>query len=82
MKMLMILGGLLGFGIGISLGLIQHSDWSSMLWRSAIAAYGAGLLMRWWGGVWMRGLKEVGEERIVAAARARDEAERARKTKS
>jgi len=82
MKMLMILGGLLGFGIGISLGLARQSDWASMLWRSALAAYGAGLLMRWWGGVWVRGLKEVGEERIAAAIEARAEAERARKSKS
>lgn len=70
MKPLMILGGLLGFGIGVSVGLLQQSDWPSILWRSAVAAYGAGMLMRWWGQIWMQGLKEVGEERI-AAARAR-----------
>lgn len=80
MKMLMILGGFLGFGIGISLGLARQSDWASMLWRSALAAYGAGLLMRWWGGVWMRSLKEVGEERLAAAVEARAEVQRARKT--
>ncbi len=82
MKMLMILGGLLGFGIGISLGLARQSDWASMLWRSALAAYGAGLLMRWWGGVWMRSLKEVGEERLAAAIEMRAAAERVRKSKS
>lgn len=76
MKSLMILGGLLGFGISVSFGLLQHGDWSSILWRSALVAYGAGWLMRWWGRVWMQGLKEVGEERL-AAARAREaEAER------
>ncbi len=82
MKMLMILGGLLGFGIGISLGLARHSDWASILWRSALAAYGAGLLMRWWGGVWMRSLKEVGEERLAAAIDSRVAAEQARKSKA
>lgn len=82
MKMLMILGGLLGFGIGISLGLVRQSDWTSMLWRSALAAYGAGLLMRWWGSIWMRGLREVGEERLVAAAQREAEAEQARQSKS
>lgn len=71
MKSLMLLGGFLGFGIGVSFGLLQQSDWSSILWRSAVAAYGAGWLMRWWGGVWLQGLKEVGEERL-AAARARE----------
>ncbi len=76
MKSLMILGGLLGFGISVSFGLLRQSDWSSILWRSAVAAYGAGWLMRWWGRIWLQGLREVGEERL-AAARAREiEAER------
>ena len=70
MKSLMMLGGLLGFGMGVSVGWLQHSDWSATLWRSAVAAYGAGWLMRWWGQVWLQGLKEVGEEQL-AAARAR-----------
>jgi hypothetical protein len=76
MKSLMILGGLLGFGIGVSFGLLQHGDWSSILWRSAFAAYGAGWLMRWWGRVWLQGLKEVGEERMAASRARAAEAER------
>lgn len=76
MKPLMILGGLLGFGIGVSVGLVQQSDWPSILWRSALAAYGAGMLMRWWGGVWLKGLNEVGEERLAAARARAAEAER------
>lgn len=76
MKSLMILGGLLGFGIGVSFGLLRQNDWSSILWRSAVAAYGAGWLMRWWGRVWLQGLKEVGEERLAAARAKAVEAER------
>lgn len=76
MKSLMILGGLLGFGIGVSIGLLQHSDWSSILWRSAVVAYGTGWLMRWWGQVWLQGLREVGEERLAAARARATEAER------
>ncbi len=76
MKSLMILGGLLGFGIGVSIGLLQHSDWSSILWRSAVVAYGTGWLMRWWGQVWLQGLKEVGEERLAVARAKATEAER------
>jgi hypothetical protein len=49
MKSLMILGGLLGFGTSVSFGLLQQSDWPSILWRSTVAAYGAGWLLRWWG---------------------------------
>jgi len=76
MKSLMILGGLLGFGFSVSFGLLQQSDWSSILWRSAVAAYGAGWLMRWWGRVWLQGLREVGEERLAAARAQEIEAER------
>ena len=76
MKSLMILGGLLGFGIGVSIGLLQHSDWPSILWRSAVVAYGTGWLMRWWGQVWLQGLREVGEERLAAARARATEAER------
>lgn len=76
MKSLMILGGLLGFGIGVSIGLLQHSDWPAILWRSAVVAYGTGWLMRWWGQVWLQGLKEVGEERLAAARARATEAER------
>lgn len=76
MKSLMILGGLVGFGIGVSVGLLQHGNWSSILWHAAVAAYGAGWLMRWWGRVWLQGLKEVGEERLAAARAKAAEAER------
>jgi hypothetical protein len=76
MKSLMILGGLLGFGTSVSFGLLQQSDWPSILWRSTVAAYGAGWLLRWWGRVWLQGLREVGEERLAAARARAAEAER------
>ena len=78
MKMLMITGGLLGFVISLTIGVVRHSDWSSILWRSAVSAYAAGMLLRWWGKIWIHSLKEVGEQRL-AAARAKAEADRARK---
>ena len=52
MKKLMIMGGLLGFLIGITVGLAQNSSWPSILWRSRAAALAAGFLLRWWGSVW------------------------------
>lgn len=71
----MMLGGLIGFGIGIFFGLLQESSWASIFWQAAVAAYIAGLLMRWWGRVWLTCLKEVQLEQRTAAlaARARTE---------
>ena len=66
MKLLMILGGLVGFVIGITFGIAQESPWPSVIWRASIGAYLAGMLMRWWGRVWVRGLQEAHHERLAA----------------
>jgi hypothetical protein len=58
MKKLTTLGGLLGFLIGTGFGLMQEVEWSSIVWRASISAAAAGLLFRWWGGLWIRGLRE------------------------
>ena len=63
MRMMMIIGGLSGFTIGISFGLAASSAWHLILWRSSLAALGAGLLLRWWGQVWTRSLQEADLER-------------------
>jgi hypothetical protein len=67
MKLLMLLGGLIGFLIGIFFGVVQESRWPSVLWRASIAAYAAGLLMRWWGRVWVKSLHESYHERLTTA---------------
>ena len=69
MKLLMILGGLIGFLIGISFGLVQESSWPSVFWRASIAAYASGFLMRWWGKVWVQGLQAAYQERRTAQAK-------------
>lgn len=70
MKLLMILGGLIGFLIGITFGLVQESSWPSIFWRASIAAYASGFLMRWWGKVWVQGLQTAHRERQLAQAKA------------
>ena len=80
MKKLMITGGFLGFLIGTSVGLAQHSSWSSILWRASVAAVAAGFLMRWWGQVWMNGLAEAYQEKL-AAAEAHEETKRPEKSR-
>jgi hypothetical protein len=65
----MILGGLLGFLLSLSIGLAQDSAWPNMLWRASVAAFAGGLLLRWWGGVWMKSLRQAQRDRRYAADR-------------
>jgi hypothetical protein len=58
MKKLMIMGGLTGFLIGFGAGLINDVSWPALFLRSSVAAFAAGVLMRWWGRLWIRGLQE------------------------
>ncbi len=68
MKRMMIMGGFLGFGLGMALGLMQGSTWSVIFWRASVAACLAGLLMRWWGRVWLHNLEAAYLDQAAAAA--------------
>jgi hypothetical protein len=59
MKALLLIGGLLGFGIGLTFSWVQESAWPSCLWHACLAAYLAGLLLRWWGRAWRKNLENV-----------------------
>jgi hypothetical protein len=56
MKALLLIGGLLGFGIGLIFSWAQESAWPSCLWHGCLAAYFGGLLLRWWGRAWRKNL--------------------------
>jgi hypothetical protein len=73
MKLLMILGGCIGFAVGVSFSWASQSGWPSVLWRAGVAAYLGGLLMRWWGRMWVKCLREVLLERQAAAIRAEEQ---------
>ena len=64
MRIWMILGGLIGFIIGISFGLAQGSAWPSVIWRASIAMFLAGVVFRWWGRLWIRSLQQAHRERL------------------
>lgn len=66
MKKLMIIGGLIGFLIGIVFGLVQGVPWPSLFWRASVATFAAGLLLRWWGRVWIRSLQESYAHRLAS----------------
>ncbi len=63
MKLMMILGGLLGFLIGLGFGLAQQSAWPGAIWRASAAALAAGILSRWWGKLWIRSLEQARRHR-------------------
>jgi hypothetical protein len=67
MKAMMLVGGLLGFLIGMGFALAQESEWPSALWRASIGAYLAGLLMRWWGRVWVNSIRQMQTEKMAEA---------------
>jgi hypothetical protein len=66
MKLIMVLGGLIGFAIGLGFSWAQGSSWPSVLWRAAIAALLAGILLRWWGRLWLKCLQSSHRERQAA----------------
>jgi L-asparagine transporter-like permease len=70
MKRLMLTGAMIGFGIGIGFSWAQQGAGPSSLWRACVAACLAGWLMRWWGRVWLQGLRQVCDQRQAEALRA------------
>ena len=58
MKKMMIMGGLLGFGLGVVTGLVKEVAWPALFLRACVCALLAGWLFRWWGRVWIGGLKD------------------------
>ena len=57
MKALLLIGGLLGFGIGLVFSWAQESSWPTSLWHACLAAYLTSLLFRWWGRAWRKNLE-------------------------
>ena len=71
MKLIIVLGRLIGFAIGLGLSWAQGSPWPATLWRAAIATLAAGILLRWWGRLWIRCLQQSHRQR-QAALKKRD----------
>ena len=70
MKLFMILGGLIGFAMGLLPGLVQENAWAGVFWRASVAALVMGVLFRWWGRIWIRNLVAAHRERQAAAMKA------------
>jgi hypothetical protein len=67
MKSLLVIGGLLGFLIGLIFSWAEESAWPSCIWHACLAAYLTGLMMRWWGAAWRKNLVQALQERQAAA---------------
>ncbi len=65
MKTLMIVGGMVGFLIGIGFGIAQQGDWPSVFWKACLVAYASGLLMRWWGRIWIKCIHESYRDKLA-----------------
>jgi hypothetical protein len=69
----MLIGGIVGFLIGMGLGLLtEGASWSGIFLRSAVATLVGGMLLRWWGENWVGTLRELHQQRIAALEKAEE----------
>jgi hypothetical protein len=73
MKMLMLIGAMIGFSLGIALGIAGRAEWPTMLLHACAASALLGWLMRWWGRVWTRELRSALEQRRALEVTARQQ---------
>ncbi len=65
MKLLVLIGGIAGFAIGIACGLAAQCPWPMTVWHACLATCIAASLTRWWSRVWMQSLKQSCRERAA-----------------
>jgi hypothetical protein len=58
MKSFMILWAIIAFLLGVGLSLENNCPWPTAFWRGCAAALIAAFLGRWWGNVWLEGLRD------------------------
>jgi hypothetical protein len=63
MKILVIIGGLLGFVSGFLLSWARENSGSTCLWHACLAAYATATLFRWWGSAWYKNFAEAIHEK-------------------
>ena len=69
MKLITLIGGCLGFGIGLFFSQIQQCQWPTTVLRAAVGAYLGGLLFRWYGRAWRKSLGAAIVERRIRASK-------------
>lgn len=66
MKLLLLIGGLLGFSIGLLFSWAEEGSGGLCLFHACLAAYITASLLRWWGIAWRKSLAEALHERQSA----------------
>lgn len=66
MKSLLLLGGTLGWGVGMGTSYWRGNAGPACFWHGCLAAYLTALLMRWWGHTWRKSLEQSLHEREQA----------------
>ena len=58
MKSLLLVGGALGWVVGMGFSYSRGNGWPACFWHGCLAAYLTALLMRWWGLAWRKSLAQ------------------------
>jgi len=66
MKSLLLVGGALGWAVGMGFSYSQGHALPTCFWHGCLAAYLTALLMRWWGRAWRKSLEQSLQEREKA----------------
>ena len=78
MKNLMILGGMIGFvGSGI-LGWMAREETLWILVKASLATCAGGLMLRWWGQLWLSSLKIAVQEEMEQETMKTDDSDQKR----
>jgi hypothetical protein len=69
MKSLILVGGLLGFALGVGFSFLEADSGALILLHGCVTAYVAALLAKWWGRSWRKSLEEaIAQSEIVSGA--------------
>jgi hypothetical protein len=74
MRLLMVLGGAIGFSIGVLMGFAHDCPPLTMLWRASVAALLSGVVLRWWGRVWMESYRQAQRQKMTMTVPTQDKA--------
>ena len=64
-RIMVLLGAFVGFVVGIGFGLARQGDTKWIFLKACVAAYLAALLMRWWGRLWIKSIREMHQEKLA-----------------
>ena len=70
----MVLGGAIGFSIGVLMGLAHDCPPLTMLLRASAAAFLSGVVLRWWGRIWVESYRQAQRQKLATTVPTQDKA--------